>query len=215
MAEHQIVDLAVAGSNPASHPSSPEQHHGCCNCYGEGPTLEGHSRSPAPGPTYMPKGRTRGTTLPDQDPSGSDEDQDALAKAGERDLEGRDRDLAADVRDREAEQRDREAEARDDAAGDLDRTAGDRAASNRQRAEDAGARAASERADAADSRVRAINDRKVAADDRAHAAKDREDSGTDELTAVRRREAGLAAQDRDVAAWVRDQEAEPRDDAVC
>jgi len=31
-------------------------------------------------------------------------DQDALAAAGERDIEGRDRDLAADVRDREAEQ---------------------------------------------------------------------------------------------------------------
>src|SRR5450756_2640490 len=95
----------------------------CCNCYGDGPTLGHPARSPASGSTHMPERRTRGTTLPDQDPSGSDEGQDALAKAGERDIEGRDRDLAADVRDREAEQRDREAEARD-AAGDLDRTAG-------------------------------------------------------------------------------------------
>jgi diguanylate cyclase (GGDEF)-like protein len=54
----------------------------------------------------------------------------------------------------------------------------------------------------------------VAAEDRAQAAKDREDSGTDELTAVRRREAGLAARDRDVAAGLRDRDAEARDDAA-
>ena len=66
--------------------------------------LEHLWRSPAPGPTYVPDGRTRRVRLPDQDPSGSDESQDALAKAGDRDIEGRDRDLAADVRDREAEQ---------------------------------------------------------------------------------------------------------------
>jgi diguanylate cyclase (GGDEF)-like protein len=149
---------------------------------------------------------------PDQDRGVSEIDRDALATAGERDIEGRDRDLAADVRDREAEQRDREAEARDDAAGDFDRTAGDRAASNRRRAADEGARADSGRAEAADSRVRAINDRKVAADDRAQgshdrqiaaedraqAAKDREDSGTDELTGTSRRGAGLAAIGREI-----------------
>jgi diguanylate cyclase (GGDEF)-like protein len=137
-------------------------------------------------------------TLPDQELTGSDEGQDALAKAGERDLEGRDRDRAADVRDREAEQRDREAEARDHAAGDLDRTEGDRAATETQEAAADGARLPSGHTDAADNRAQAINDRKVAAEDRAHAAKDREDSGTDELTGASRRGAGLAAIGREI-----------------
>src|ERR1700738_1156094 len=87
-----------------------------------------------------------------------DEDQDARANAGERDIEGHDRDLAADVRDRDAEQRDREAAARDDAAGDLDRTAGDRAASETQQGEGVGTRPPSGHAEAADNRAQAIND---------------------------------------------------------
>ncbi len=135
----------------------------------------------------------------------------AALRRHEAGLAARDRDLAAGLRDQEAE-------ARDDAAGDLDRTAGDRAASYRQRAEDAGIREASERAEAADSRVRAVNDRKVAADDRAQgshdrqiaaadraqAAKDREDSGTDELTGVNRRGVGLAAIAREINRAQRD-----------
>ena len=112
------------------------------------------------------------------------DDQDALATAGERDIEGRDRDLAADVRDREAEQRDREAAARDDAES--------------HQAEGDGTRPPSGRAEAADNRAQAINDRRVAAEDRAQAAKDREDSGTDELTGVSRRGAGLAAIGREI-----------------
>src|SRR6202165_2987650 len=108
--------------------------------------------SPAPGPTHMPEERSRAMTLPDHDLSGSDKGRDALAKAGERDLEGRDRDLAADVRDREAEQRDREAEARDDAAGDLDRTAGDRAASERETEAGEGTRPATGHAGGGDNR---------------------------------------------------------------
>src|SRR5580692_4879988 len=112
---------------------------GCCNCSGHWPTLA---------PALMSEGRTRGVKLPDQDPGGSDPGQDALAKAGERDIEGRDRDLAADVRDRVAEQRDREAAARDDAAGDLDRTAGDRAASDSQQADGESTRPPSGRAEA-------------------------------------------------------------------
>src|ERR1700738_4080035 len=117
-------------------------------------------------------------TRPDHDRHGPDTEEDALAAAGERDIEGRDRDLAADVRDREAEQRDREAEARDDAAGDL-------AASEREQEGGELPRLPSVQAEAADNRAQAVNDRKVAADDRAMAAKDREDSGIDELTGVR------------------------------
>src|SRR5450759_3979723 len=110
--------------------------------------------------TQMTLLKDRGTKRPDQDRRGTDDGEDAVATAGERDIEGRDRDLAADVRDREAE-------ARDDAAGDLDRTTGDRAASDRQ--EEAGERAQtpSRHAGAADNRERAINDRRVAAEDRA------------------------------------------------
>jgi diguanylate cyclase (GGDEF)-like protein len=151
----------------------------------------------------------RAQAAKDREDSGTDEL--TAVRRREAGLAARDRDVAAGLRDQEAE-------ARDDAAGDLDRTAGDRAASNRQRAEDAGARAASERAGAADSRVRAVNDRKVAADDRAQgsrdrqvaaedraqAARDRENSGTDELTGVSRRGAGLAAIVREINRAQRD-----------
>ena len=39
MAEHQIVDLAVAGSNPASHPFSLLIEHGTC-AYGLAPNMQ-------------------------------------------------------------------------------------------------------------------------------------------------------------------------------
>ena len=115
-------------------------------------------------------------------------------------MAARDRDVAAGLRDQEAE-------ARDDAAGHFDRTAGDRAASHRQRQEDAAdsrVRAVNDRKVAADDRAQGSHDRQIAAEDRAQAAKDREDSGTDELTGVSRRGAGLAAIGREINRAQRD-----------